>query len=338
MIRKKRELCLKPYNTFGIEAKCQLFVEFDSVDELQTLFSSQELDGKPWFVLGGGSNVLFSKDFEGVVLHPTNQDIEVVGEFGDKVKVRAGAGVEWDDFVAWCVERGYWGVENLSDIPGSVGAAPVQNIGAYGVEVKDTIESVETFAVSSKTLLTLAGEHCDFGYRQSIFKNELKGKVIITSVNFLLSLTPNPSIGYGDLRSKVEELGGATIDNVRRAVIEIRDGKLPCPSELGSAGSFFKNPFVDDEFAKSLKDKHPTMPLYPSGVEGKSKLAAGWLIDQCGWKGHREGNVGVHERQALVLVNYGGATGGEVLALAESIRADVKSRFGVELEMEVNVL
>lgn len=338
MVKIERDVSLKSYNTFGIEAKCSYFAKFSSVDDLRKIFSNKEVEKIPWFVLGGGSNIVFSKDYDGLVLHPIDDTIEITEESSTTVKVRAGAGVVWDDFVSWCVERELWGVENLSHIPGSLGAAPVQNVGAYGVEVKDVLESVNAFAVDSLSTITVANEHCDFSYRQSIFKHTLRGKVIITSVNFILQKEGTPNVGYGDLNNKVKELGGPTIGNIRKAVMEIRGSKLPDPKEIGNAGSFFKNPFVDDSFATELRKEFPSMPLYPSSVEGKSKLAAGWLIDQCGWKGFREGNVGVHKHQALVLVNYGGATGGEVFSLAGRIREDVKERFGIELEFEVNVL
>ena len=337
-MREYRNIGLRERNSFGIDVSCERLVEFDDVEELRAICASGLLAQTRWNVLGGGNNLLFTGDYRGTLLHPTGRRMNVISDNGSVVRVRAEAGVEWDDFVAWCVERDLWGVENLSLIPGSVGAAPVQNIGAYGVEVKDVIESVKTLSVDNGSVLTLAGEHCSFGYRDSIFKGVLRGRVVITAVNFVLGRTPHPNLGYGDLRNRVESLGGATLRNIRDAVIAIRQSKLPDPKRLGNAGSFFKNPVVENAVAEALKSRYPDMPLYPLQVEGYSKLAAGWLIDQCGWKGRREGCVGVHERQALVLVNYGGATGSDVLALAGRIQHDVREKFGVDIDMEVNVL
>ena len=338
MIREYRNIGLKERNTFGIDVSCSRYVEFSTTDDLVTLFSDGSVRDCRWSVLSGGSNILFSGDFEGVLLHPVNDDITVVSDDGDCVQVRVGAGVGWDSFVAWSVDRGLWGVENLSGIPGMAGASPVQNIGAYGVEAKDSIFSVEMFAVDRCKSVVMAAGHCEFGYRDSVFKHALKGKVIITAVNFLLSYKPRPVLGYGDLRDRVSAQGELTPGNVRRAVIDIRNSKLPDPSVLGNAGSFFKNPVVSAAKASELKLEYPDMPVYPAPREGCSKLAAGWMIDRCGWRGRREGAVGVHERQALVLVNYGGATGNDVLDLARHIQSDVYDRFGVGIEMEVNVL
>ena len=333
-----RNISLKDRNSFGIEASCDRLVDFVDAEDLRQVVSSGLLSEMPWSVLSGGNNILFTGDYRGVLLHPVGREISVLSDDGTQVRVRAQAGVEWDDFVAWCVERGLWGVENLSYIPGYVGAAPVQNIGAYGAEVKDVIESVETFSVETLKTLTLAAAHCGFGYRDSVFKGTLRGRVVITAVHFVLSRTPAPRLGYGDLQAKVESMGGPSLTVIREAVVAIRRSKLPDPKELGNAGSFFKNPVVPDSVAQALKKQFPDMPSYPGTVPGTTKLAAGWLIDQCGWRGRREGCVGVHERQALVLVNYGGATGQEVLELAARIRQDVQARFGVEIDMEVNVL
>lgn len=289
-------------------------------------------------VLSGGSNILFTEDFDGVLLHPVDSDIRITGECGDMVSVRATAGTDWDRFVGWSVANGLWGAENLSAIPGLVGASPVQNIGAYGVEVKDIIRSVELFAVDTGKEVTVAGAHCDFGYRDSIFKRSLKGKVIITAVNFELSRRENPVLGYGDLYEKTRMLGGATLENIRRAVVGIRDAKLPDPKVMGNAGSFFKNPVVPEETALELKAKYADMPIYPSQQSGCVKLAAGWLIDKSGWKGRSLGRVGIHERQALVIVNLGGATGKEVVEFATRIQADVQDKFGVWIDTEVNIV
>lgn len=338
MVKKYNDKNLKQMNTFGIDAKCNCLIEFEDSDDLKEIFSQENFLSNEWAVIAGGSNIIFDGDFDGILLHPINKKIQITEQNDNQVKVNVGAGAVWDDFVEWAVDNNFWGIENLSDIPGFVGSAPVQNIGAYGVEAKDVIESVETFCVEPQSVLIISKEHCDFGYRDSIFKRALKGKVIITSVNFILSCKPLPNMGYGDLNNKVSSLGGATIKNIRQAVIDIRESKLPNPDEIGNAGSFFKNPIVDDKIANDLKESHPSMPLYPSGIEGKSKLAAGWLIDQAGWKGQREGNVGVHDRQALVLVNHGGATGKEVLSWAKRIQTDIENKFGIKLEFEVNVI
>ena len=260
-----------------------------------------------------------------------------MAETPDAVAVRAEAGVEWDDLVAWAVERDLWGIENLSLIPGKVGAAPVQNIGAYGAEAKDAIESVEMFCTDTCNTLILSREHCAFGYRESVFKHALRGRVVITAVTFRLSRRPRPDLGYGDLLRETEARGGATLRNIREAVCAIRRSKLPDTAVLGNAGSFFKNPVVEAAVAERLRTDYPALPLYPA-AEGRMKLAAGWLIEQAGMKGHREGCVGVHDRQALVLVNYGGATGSEVLALAHKVQEAVRAKFGVEIAAEVNVL
>lgn len=337
MMKEYDDIELTDRNTFGIAARCGKLVEYAGVEDLHALFDRCVFSGR-WMVISGGSNIVFTSDFDGVLLHPVDSLIEVVGDYGDRVRVRAAAGTDWDVFTGWCAENGLWGAENLSGIPGLVGASPVQNIGAYGVEVKDIIHSVELFAVESGKELTMAGEHCDFGYRDSIFKRSLKGRVVVTAVNFELSRTGEPRLGYGDLHDKMDAMGGPTLDNIRRAVIGIRDSKLPDPKVTGNAGSFFKNPVVPERVAMELKAEYPDMPVYPSQKEGCLKLAAGWLIDRCGWKGRRHGRVGVHERQALVLVNLGGATGADVVELAGLVQADVRSRFGVEIETEVNIV
>ena len=289
-------------------------------------------------VLSGGNNILFTQDYDGLLITPCGTDIEIVAENEQQVEVEVEAGLEWDDLVQWCVERNLWGIENLSLIPGKVGAAPVQNIGAYGVEAKDAIRSVTMFVPESGNFLTLATEHCAFGYRESVFKQNLRGKVVITSVRFRFSKEPNPILGYGDVIREVEARGGATLKNIREAICDIRRAKLPDTAVLGNAGSFFKNPVVDIEVAERLRSEYPEMPLYPVAGEGKVKLASGWLIDKSGLKGYREGSVGVHERQALVLVNYGGATGGEVIAFARMVQQRVKEHFGIEIDTEVNIL
>ena len=288
-------------------------------------------------MLAGGNNILFTEDYDGVLLTPAARQIALVSDDGDEVRLRVDAGVEWDDLVEWAVQRGLWGIENLSLIPGKAGAAPVQNIGAYGCEAKDAIRRVEMYCVETGTVLTLDAAHCGFGYRESVFKHDLKGRVIITAVEIALSHTPRPRLGYGDVEREVEARGGATLRNIREAICSIRRAKLPDPAVLGNAGSFFKNPVVEASVAENLLKAYPDMPHYPA-PEGREKLAAGWLIDRAGMKGHRAGNVGVHERQALVIVNHGGATGGEVIAFARTVQARVREKFGIEIDTEVNIL
>ncbi|MCM1151390.1 MAG: UDP-N-acetylmuramate dehydrogenase [Alistipes sp.] len=336
MAKEFRSVDLRDRNSFHVVQRAARLVEFETTEELRAIFAA----GIPqrWTVLAGGNNVLFTQDYDGVLLTPVSQGIRILADDGRKVRVRVDAGVEWDDLVAWAVDRDLWGIENLSLIPGKAGAAPVQNIGAYGREAKDAIERVEMYCPESDSMLMLDAAHCAFGYRESIFKRELKGRVVITAIEIALSRTPQPHLGYGDVEREAEARGGATLRNIREAIIAIRRAKLPDTSELGNAGSFFKNPAVEESIAAELKARWPEMPLYPAAEAGKAKLAAGWLIDKAGMKGYREGRVGVHERQALVLVNLGGATGNEVLALARKVQSAVREKFGVEIDTEVNIL
>ncbi len=336
MIRYYENIEITERNSFHVKQVAKRLVEFDEAEELREIFAKYKPES--WYVLSGGNNVLFTKDIEPLLITPCDKSITVIGENENSVRVKVGAGVEWDDLVAWSVEKGLWGIENLSLIPGKAGAAPVQNIGAYGVEAKDAIKSVEMYFVEGDNFITLAAEHCDFGYRESVFKHSLKGRVIITSIEIELSKVANPRLGYGDVIREVEARGGATLANIRDAICSIRRSKLPDTAVLGNAGSFFKNPIVDKEVAERLLAEYPDMPHYPAAEEGKVKLAAGWLIDKSGMKGYKEGNVGVHERQALVLVNLGGATGGEVIAFAHKVVAKVHETFGIEISPEVNVL
>ena len=335
MIREFHQISLRDRNSFGVEQQAAHLVEFETPDDLREIFA-RGIPAK-WMVLAGGNNILFTQDYDGMLLTPVARKIEILDDDGTTLRVRADAGVEWDDLVEWAVERGLWGLENLSLIPGKAGAAPVQNIGAYGCEAADTIQRVEMFCVETATMLSLDAAHCAFGYRESVFKHLLKGRVVITAIELKLARTPRPKLGYGDVEREVEARGGATLRNIREAVCAIRRSKLPDPAVLGNAGSFFKNPVVEAPVAGALLAEYPDMPHYPA-PEGRVKLAAGWLIDRAGMKGHREGNVGVHERQALVLVNYGGATGGEVIAFAHRVRQRVRERFGIEIDTEVNIL
>ena len=335
MIREFHHIDLRDRNSFGVCQQAARLVEFETPDDLRDFFAPGIPDR--WTVLAGGNNILFTEDYDGVLLTPVARAITPLSEEGDTVRVRVEAGVEWDDLVAWAVDRGLWGIENLSLIPGRAGAAPVQNIGAYGCEAKDAIRRVETFCVESGALLTLDAAHCGFGYRESVFKHMLKGRVIITAIEIELSRTPHPKLGYGDVEREVAARGGATLHNIREAICAIRRAKLPDPAVLGNAGSFFKNPVVEAPVAGELLARYPDMPHYPA-PDGRVKLAAGWLIDRCGLKGCREGAVGVHERQALVLVNYGGATGREVIDFARKIQARVREQFGIDIDTEVNIL
>ena len=335
MIREFHQISLRTRNSFGVDQQAARLVEFETPEDLRTLFAA----GIPekWTVLAGGNNILFTRDYDGVLLTPVARGITLLSDDGDEVRVRADAGVEWDDLVEWAVGRGLWGIENLSLIPGKAGAAPVQNIGAYGCEAKDAIRRVEMYCVETGAMLTLDAAHCGFGYRESVFKHDLKGRVIITAVEIALTHTPRPRLGYGDVEREVEARGGATLRNIREAICAIRRAKLPDPAVLGNAGSFFKNPVVGAAAAERLLAEYPDMPHYPA-PEGRVKLAAGWLIDRAGMKGYREGSVGVHERQALVLVNHGGATGGEVIAFAHEVQERVRGKFGIEIDTEVNIL
>ena len=336
MIKEYKDHPLRDLNSFHVEERADRIIEFDSKQDLDQIFA-EGATPENWYVLGGGNNILFTQRFAGTLLKPVGKGIKIKAQIDDSVIVEAEAGVEWDDLVAWSVERDLWGMENLSLIPGTVGAAPVQNIGAYGAEAKDVIERVHYFDVEDRKHHTLGCAECRFAYRESIFKHELKGRAIITSVEFRLSKSSQPSLGYGDLAKEVEARGGATLKNIREAVCAIRQSKLPDTAVLGNAGSFFKNPIVNKEVSERLKAEYDSMPIYPVS-EHKCKLAAGWLIDQAGLKGYRKGNVGVHERQALVLVNFGGATGAEVIALSEEVREKVFAKFGINIDPEVNIL
>ena len=335
MIRRFERINLRKLNSFRVAQQADALVEFETADDLRTIFAA----GVPprWMVLAGGNNILFTRDYDGLLLTPVGRRIERLSDDGTEVVLRVEAGLEWDELVAATVAEGLWGLENLSLIPGRVGAAPVQNIGAYGCEAKDAIERVRCYDVAAACERVFEREECRFGYRESIFKHELKGRVIITAVEFRLSRRPAPKLGYGAVAQEVEARGGATLQNIREAVCAIRRSKLPDPAELGNAGSFFKNPVVDRAVADALLTRYPTMPHYATDEPARVKLAAGWLIEQAGLKGYAEGAVGVHDRQALVLVNRGGATGAEVIAFARKVQARVAERFGVSIDTEVNI-
>jgi UDP-N-acetylmuramate dehydrogenase len=335
-MRIERNLSLKQYNTFGLDYKAEKLIHLETVGEASSFFREREKKSK-LFILGGGSNLLFTGDFEGELIHPSIEGISIDSVEGEKVIVSAGAGIIWDSLVQWTVEKGFSGMENLSHIPGETGATPVQNIGAYGVEVREVINKVEALSTTDGSLHYFDNKECGFGYRKSIFKGSEKGKYLITRVFFNLTTKPSYNLDYGLLKEEVLKMGEISPINVRKAVIGIRQSKLPEPEIMGNAGSFFKNPVVSDAFAGDLLSKHPQMPYYTEGL-GMVKIPAAWLIDQCGWKGKRNGDAGVHEKQALIIVNYGNASGNEIYNLSESIRKSVEEKFGIDLEREVEVV
>jgi len=333
----KKNISLKRYNTFGIDVTANYYAKANTVEKVLYAINFASYNKAPIYVLGGGSNILLTGNFDGVIINPAVQGIAIVEDMPNDVVLRVGAGVCWDSFVEFCVERDLYGVENLSHIPGNVGASPIQNIGAYGVEAKDTIIKVEGIQVDSRKTVELNNSECRFGYRDSVFKQELKGKVIVTHVWFKLSKNSNLQTNYGNLEDELNRLGDRSLKSVRQAVINIRTAKLPDPAVVGNAGSFFKNPVVEIDHFEGIKKKYPNAPSYPVS-ESFVKVPAGWLIEQCGWKGKRVGNCGVHANQALVLINYGDATGAEILNLAKSVQDSVETEFGIKLDMEVNVL
>lgn len=334
----EHNISLKPYNTFGIDVKAKSFGRFGSLEELKGLLRNRDME-TPLFILGGGSNVLLTKDLPFFVVKNEISGIEIIEETEEKVVVKVGSGVEWHAFVRYTVEKGWGGIENMSLIPGSVGASPMQNIGAYGAEIKDTFVSLEALHIDSLELHTFTKEQCQFGYRESVFKRALKNQYVIVSVSYRLSKNPVINTTYGAIQSEIEVMGvtEVTVDTVSQAVMNIRRSKLPDPKVLGNAGSFFKNPVVSKGVFEQIAVNYPDAPHYPQ-ENGEEKLAAGWLIEKAGWKGKRIGNCGVHEKQALVLVNYGGATGSEIYDLSTLIIEDIHSKFGVTLEREVNIL
>jgi len=328
---------LLAHNTFGIEASCNRFLEYQSVDEAQHVARILRESSLPYIIIGGGSNLLLTRDFEGIVVHSAIKGISTQG-LPDNC-ICCGSGEVWDDVVAWCVRHQLYGTENLSIIPGDVGASAVQNIGAYGAEVKDLITSVEAVEISTGRLHTFTPEQCQYGYRQSRFKNEWKNRFLLTHVTYQLSAAFAPRLDYGNIRAELERraIASPTAEQLRQVIIDIRNAKLPDPKVLGNAGSFFMNPVVGRQQYESLAAQYPDMPHYTIDAEHE-KIPAGWLIDQCGWKGRSLGPAGVHDRQALVLVNRGGATGADVVRLCEAIRHDVRQRFGIEIHPEVNII
>ena len=330
---------LKDITTFHAKVFAKQYAEFASADELKEILSSPQMKGNPYMILGGGSNVLFTGDYTGVIIRNAIKGIELVKEDAGHVYIKANGGEKWHHFVLYCVSHNYGGVENLSLIPGTVGAGPIQNIGAYGVELKDTLYEVQAMNVNTFEIKGFSNADCKFGYRESIFKGEEKGKYVILAVTLKLSKHPKVNVSYGTVSKELEVMGitNPTIADVSKAVINIRSSKLPDPEKLGNAGSFFKNPVIVNAEFEKLKTKFPDMVSFHAH-EGHTKLAAGWLIEECGWKGKRIGDAGVHKDQALVLVNYGDATGKEIYDLSTKVIESVKEKFGVVLEREVNLV
>ncbi len=339
MLTIQSNVSLKAHNTFGIDVMAKYLVETTTESDIHTLLQLPNFQNTPKLILGGGSNLLFTQNFDGLVVKLELKGIEVINETDDYVWVKAGAGENWHDLVMYCVERNYGGIENLSLIPGTVGAAPIQNIGAYGVELKDTFVSLEAIDLVTGEMSVFTRTDCNFGYRDSIFKREAKGKYIITKITLLLNKTPIFKTDYGDIQKTLEQMGvkELNIKAISNAVVKIRSGKLPNPTELGNAGSFFKNPEITQKLFLHLSSLYPDIPNYPTKY-GFVKIPAAWLIEQCGWKGRRVGNVGVHYKQALVLVNYGHGEGTEIKRLADDIVVSVQEKFGIKLSQEVNVI
>jgi UDP-N-acetylmuramate dehydrogenase len=334
---------LKQYNTFGINASARYFSTFNSIEQLEELLAfkkpvTNNAAGMP-LILGGGSNILLTKNVDGLVLKNEIKGIEKISENGEDVFIKAGAGENWHQLVTYCINNNFAGMENLSLIPGNVGASPMQNIGAYGVELKDVFYELEAFHLNEKKPVKFKLDDCQFGYRESVFKRKLKNQFVITSVTYRLSKAPHFNTSYGAIEQELQAMGIQTlsIQAVSQAVINIRRSKLPDPAVIGNAGSFFKNPEIDQERFEVLKKSFPNVIGYALN-NGKVKLAAGWLIEQCGWKGYRKGDAGCHAKQALVLVNYGNATGEEIFKLSKEIIESVQQKFGVVLEREVNII
>ena len=323
-------------NTFGIEETCRRYISFDTVDELRNVLLSLLSSDHPILILGGGSNLLLTRRFEGTVLHSAICGMDVT-DCGDDVLLRCGSGERWDDVVEYAVSNGWHGAENLSIIPGDVGASAVQNIGAYGAEAKDIIESVEALDIETAESKKFTAEDCDYAYRYSRFKGEWKGRYVITHVTYRLQKAYSPRLDYGNIQSELDKRGIAnpTARDVRNLIIEIRNAKLPDPKVEGNAGSFFMNPVVDKQIFDRLVQEYPEMPYYPVDANNV-KIPAGWLIDRCGWKGRSLGRAGIHSKQALVIVNRGGARGSDIVALSEAVRQDVKGKFGIDIYPEVN--
>ncbi|GJB78165.1 UDP-N-acetylmuramate dehydrogenase [Pseudomonas plecoglossicida] len=336
-VQWQEQVSLKPYNTFGIDVKARYFTQAHDDQEVRLALAQAQQGGVPVLVIGGGSNLLLTRDIDALVLHMASRGRRVLGDDGERIVVEAEAGEPWHPFVQWTLAQGYCGLENLSLIPGTVGAAPMQNVGAYGVEIKDVFVGLTALDRETGELRDFGLAECAFGYRDSLFKRN-PGRWLILRVRFALSRTLQAHLDYGPVRQRLAEQGVTepTAQAISEAICSIRREKLPDPAELGNAGSFFKNPVVSAELVERIRAQYPGVVAYPQ-ADGQVKLAAGWLIEQAGWKGHREGDAGVHRLQSLVLVNYGQASGAQMHALARRIQADILERFGVELEMEPNL-
>lgn len=330
---------LKPYNTLNISARARYFASIESSDQLQDILRHPESSGLSIRIIGGGSNILFVDDYDGLVLHIAIKGREVIDETDDHVWLKVGAGENWHQTVRYCIDNGWGGIENLSLIPGTVGAAPIQNIGAYGVELAEVFEWLEGMDIEGRAMRRYEKEFCEFGYRDSIFKGELKGIVIVTQVVLKLSKNPKLNTSYGAIQSELtnRDITDPTIEDISDVVIDIRNSKLPNPKTLGNAGSFFKNPVIDENRYQQITQQYPNAPGYPM-EDGKVKVPAGWLIEEAGWKGKVVGNTGTYKQQALVIVNHGGATGDEILQLADDIQQSVEDLFGIALVPEVNII
>ena len=330
-------ISLLPYNTFGIDVITKEMVILEEKKDIYNFIES-DLDKQNFYLLGGGSNILFTKDYQGTIIHPAYKGIEIIKKSDESVWVKVNAGEIWDDFVEFCVSNNYGGLENLSLIPGQAGTAPAQNIGAYGSEVKDTIVEIEIINLISGEIKILNNSECEFGYRTSIFKNKYKKNWIIASTTYKLSAKNHQyNIQYGNVAEEINNYSEVNLRTIRQAIIKIRTSKLPDPKIIGNAGSFFKNPIVRKNFADDIKNTYPDVPLYHVNQD-YTKIAAGWLIEKCGWKGKKIGNVGVHDKQALVLVNYKNAKGEEIIDLCKQIQESIASKFNIKLESEVNFL
>ena len=332
----KKDINLAPHNTFGIDCRATLFTTITSKEDVEEVFKTIP---ENFLILGGGSNILFTKDFDGLVIKNEIMGIDILSESETHIKVNVGAGENWHEFVLKAVENKWAGIENLSLIPGTVGAAPIQNIGAYGIEAKDVIEEVIFFNIETGKFESLKSDACDFGYRDSVFKNQLKGKILICSVTFKLNKSFVPHTSYGAIEEilKSKSITTPSIKDVSDAVIAIRQSKLPDPEEIGNAGSFFKNPVIPNTTFDQLLKKFPDIPHYKVN-ENETKIPAGWLIQEAGWKGRRFEHIGIHPKQALVLVNYGGGKGKEIKQLALDIKEDIYEKFGIEISPEVNMI
>ncbi|MFL5744485.1 MAG: UDP-N-acetylmuramate dehydrogenase [Niastella sp.] len=339
MTQIQQNIPLRQYNTLGIDLLARYFAAFTSVEELSELIENNPNTGIAPLILGGGSNILFKGHVNGLVLKNDIPGLNIVKEDADHVYVKAGAGEVWHTFVQFCLQQNWAGVENLSLIPGCVGASPMQNIGAYGVEIKEVFEELEAFHVYDRKVHVFRAGDCAFGYRESVFKGKYRNQYVILNVTYRLNKRPAINTSYGAIEQELERMGvqEVTIQAVSQAVINIRTSKLPDPAKIGNAGSFFKNPSIDAALYGQLKKQYPNIVGYPN-ADGTIKLAAGWLIEQSGWKGYRRGDAGVHEKQALVLVNYGNASGQDIYDLSEDVMKSVHEKFGVELEREVNVV